>query len=150
MVAKIFQVIGVIAIILVSLVVILVFYFLNKGLRHLNETIGSGRAGIGRELRTSMEGLDDARDQLGQISAATEAARAGMDSAIAAADTVLMFLQSKPFQVGVPVVMWLALLAFTLPRSLARHRKKKREVIPPPSWQAADERLAQIERPGSN
>lgn len=145
MVAKTFQVVGIVAIILAGLIAIPVFHFLSKGLKRLNESIGSRRSEIHRDLRVSLEELDGAQGQLDQISAATEVARAGMSSALAAADATLAFLRSNAFQVGVPVAMWSILLAVTIPKSLARHRKKRLEPIPPPSWQEAAE---QEERAG--
>ncbi len=140
-VARVFEIIGIVAIILLGLITVAVLYFLNKGLKKLNGITRSGHSEIGRELRVSLSGLDGAQGQLDQISAATEATRAGMKSALSAADAALAFLKSNVFQVGVPVCMWLLLLAVTVPRSLAGSKKKKKKVepIPPPSWQAAAE-----------
>lgn len=137
MVVTVFQVIGVISIFLAALVVIIVFYFLNKGLRHLNSVLDSRRKEIGRDLRTSLEGLDEAQGQIEALSAATAGVRAGMDSAISAADTAVSFLRSSAFQIGVPAAMWLLLVLIAIPRALrSPARKKSVKVIPPPSWQA--------------
>lgn len=139
MAVKVLEVIATIAIIIIGLVTIVVLFVLNRGLRSLNRTLESGRREIDKDIRLSISGLDEARGQLDEISAVTEAARAGMRSALSVADVAVTFLKSRAFQLGVPVALWLLLLGVSIPRSLASGKKKRKKAapIPPPSWQSA-------------
>ncbi len=139
--AKIFQVIGIVGILIASLLVIVVLYFLRKGLKKANQSLGGGRSEVRKELASSLKGLDGAQEQLEALSAVTESVKAGMRSGIGAADRLVAFVKSDAFQVGVPMAMWLLLIVVTIPRAVSGGKKKikkKPTPIPPPSWELQD------------
>lgn len=141
MAATIFEIIGVIAILLGVLIVIAVFFFMNKGLKSLNKVLGARKGDISKDLRLSMDGLNDAQGQIDALAAMTDGVKAGMQSAIRAADTLVALVKSNAFQVGVPAVMWVLLVFIAIPRALfplKKNKKKKKKItpIPPPSWEA--------------
>lgn len=143
MAAKVFQIIGIVAIILGTLVFAVVFFFIGKLLKSFNKTfVGKGRDITG-QMRESMKEMDIAQDQLAAFDVVATQVKAGMDSAIGVADRAVGFLRSNAFQVGLPVVFWVLFLMVAVPRGLFRRPKKKqkKEVkpIPPPSWEAQPE-----------
>lgn len=141
MAARIFQIIGIVGILIAGFLVIIILHFLRKGLKKANKSLGGGRSEVRRELASSLKGLDGAQEQLEALSEVTASVKAGMLSGIGVADRVVAFVRSDAFQVGVPVAMWFLLLVFTFPRVLAASRKKpkkKKTPIPPPSWELED------------
>jgi hypothetical protein len=140
--ARIFQIIGIVGILIAGFLVIIILHFLRKGLKKANKSLGGGRSEVRRELASSLKGLDGAQEQLEALSEVTASIKAGMLSGIGVADRVVAFVKSDAFQVGVPVAMWFLLLVFTFPRALAaskkKPKKKKKTPIPPPSWELED------------
>jgi hypothetical protein len=140
--ARIFQIIGIVGILIAGFLVIIILHFLRKGLKKANKSLGGGRSEVRRELASSLKGLDGAQEQLEALSEVTASVKAGMLSGIDVADRVVAFVKSDAFQVGVPVAMWVLLLVFTVPRALAaskkKPKKKKKIPIPPPSWELED------------
>ncbi len=138
MIAKILQIVGALAILLALFIVIVVLYFLNKGLKGLNRTIESGKGAVRKDLASSIEGLETAQVQLGSVMSLTEGVKAGVSASLALSDRLLVFLRSRTFQVGVPLLFMLWILLLATPRALFRKRlRRRRKAIPPPSWQAA-------------
>lgn len=141
MAARIFQIIGIVGILIASFLVIVILHFLRKGLKKANKSLGGGRSGVRKELTSSLKGLEGAQEQLAALSAMTESVKAGMQSSIGAADRFVTFVKSDVFQIGVPVVLWFLLLVFTIPRAISAGKKKKKKKptpIPPPSWELED------------
>jgi ABC-type multidrug transport system fused ATPase/permease subunit len=138
LIAKILQIVGALAILLALFIVIVVLYFLNKGLKGLNRTIESGKGAVRKDLASSIEGLETAQVQLGSVMSLTEGVKAGVSASLALSDRLLVFLRSRTFQVGVPLLFMLWILLLATPRALFRKRlRRRRKAIPPPSWQAA-------------
>jgi hypothetical protein len=136
--AKIFQIIGIVGILIAAFLVVVILHFLRKGLKKANQALGTGRREVRKDLTSSLKGLDDAQGQLEAFSVMTDTVKAGMGSAIGAADKLVAFVRSDVFQVGVPVVLWFFLVAVTIPRVLLGGKKKKKKKptpIPPPSWE---------------
>ncbi len=139
--AKIFQIIGIVGILIATFLFIVILHFLRKGLKKANKSLGGGRSEVRKELTSSLKGLDGAQEQLEALSAMTASVKAGMQSGIGAAERFVAFVKSDVFQVGVPVVLWFLLLVFTIPRALSAGKKKKKKKptpIPPPSWELED------------
>ena len=141
MAAKVFQIIGTVFVILFTVVLIVILPVLARLLKRLNKSFGKRRTDLSGQMRTSISSIEGAQGQIEAIGAMTGAVKAGMASAIALADRVVVFLRSSTFQVGLPLVMWFLLLALAVPRGLLgikKRRKSRREPIPPPSWQLAE------------
>ncbi|MHB8896180.1 MAG: hypothetical protein ACYC99_13525 [Candidatus Geothermincolia bacterium] len=141
MAATIFEIIGIIAIIVAVLVAVLVLPFLARFLKKFNKS-GVERAHQVRvQVTESLDDVDSAQDQLDAFGAVTEGVKAGMVHAIDGASKVVSFLESRTFQVGLPMILWFLLLVIALPRGLRRPKgyTERRRVIPPPSWEATSE-----------
>ena len=137
-IARIFQIVGALAILMALFIVIVVLNFLNKGLKGLNKAIESGRGTVRKDLTSSIEGLETAQVQLGAVTSLTEGARAGVAASLDLSDRLLDFLRSGTFQFGVPLLFMLWILFLAAPRALFRRkRRRKSKAIPPPSWEAA-------------
>jgi hypothetical protein len=143
--ATVFEIIGAMTVVLGVLITIVVLFLMNKGLKSANRALEARKGDFSKDLRASLEGLDDAQGQLEAMSSATEGVKAGMQAAVSAADRLVSFLKSSVFQVGVPTVLWVLLVFIAVPRGLrgsrAALKKKKKKKIPPPSWEAAAELL---------
>lgn len=142
MAAKIFEIIAVVAIILFGLVFAIALRFLAKFLKRHNKGMLTRAGEVRKQFDASIGNVDNAQGQIQAMADMTGAVRAGMDSAIAVADRAVSFLESRPFQLGLPALLWFLLLVIALPRGLRLRRPPKREpkVIPPPSWEAAKDR----------
>lgn len=143
MAATIFEIIAVVAIVVAVLVAVLVLPLLAGLLKSFNKS-GVKRA---REFRTqvtgSLEDVDAVQAQLDALGQVTRGVKAGMDSAVEAAGKAVSFLESRTFQVGLPAVLWLLLLAVAVPRGIrGLSSVKPRRVIPPPSWEESGESSA--------
>jgi hypothetical protein len=138
MAATIFEIIGVIAIIVAVLVAILVLPFLSRALKRFNKSGAQRARDLREQVTSSMSDVDEAQKQLDAFTAVSEGLRTGMTQAIEVADGAVTFLESRAFQVGLPAALWFLLLAIALPRGLRGSRVKmvRRRVIPPPSWEA--------------
>jgi len=144
LVAKIFEVIGALAIILFGIILIALLFFIGKGLKKLNRMIADHRAGITRNLDVSLGGIQEAQVQIDALSVLTSTVRTGLGSALSGADMMVSFLKSSVFQTGLPVLLWMGLIAVTMPRALFGSLKKKKKTsstkpIPPPSWELENE-----------
>ncbi|HEY5531733.1 MAG TPA: hypothetical protein VIK22_07000 [Candidatus Anoxymicrobiaceae bacterium] len=144
LVAKIFEVIGALAIILFGIILIALLFFIGKGLKKLNRMIADHRAGITRNLDVSLGGIQEAQVQIDALSVLTSTVRTGLGSALSGADMMVSFLKSSVFQTGLPVLLWMGLIAVTMPRALFGSLKKKKKIsstkpIPPPSWELENE-----------
>ncbi len=142
LVAKIFEVIGALAIILFGIILIVLLFFIGKGLKKLNRMIADHRAGITRNLDVSLGGVQEAQVQIDALSVMTSTVRTGLGSALSGADVMVSFLKSSVFQTGLPVLLCIGLIAVTMPRALFGNLKKKKsstKPIPPPSWELENE-----------
>ncbi len=144
LVAKIFEVIGALAIILFGIILIALLFFVGKGLKKLNRMIADHRAGITRNLDVSLGGIQEAQVQIDALAVLTSTVRTGLGSALSGADVMVSFLKSSVFQTGLPVLLWMGLIAVTMPRALFGSLKKKKnkspiKPIPPPSWELENE-----------
>lgn len=140
MAAKVFQVIAIVAIILFGLIFAVALRFLGKFLKRHNKGMVSRASEVRKQFDSSMGGIDNAQVQIEAMAAATGAVRAGMDGAIAVADSAVSFLESRAFQVGLPMVLWFLLLVIAVPRGLRVRWTRlipRPAPIPPPSWEAA-------------
>lgn len=142
MAAKVFQIVGII----VLAVSIFLFIFLLPALARILKKTNSSLAGkarlVGDQMRSSINGMDAAQDQIKAASEITASVKAGMSASIRSADRALGFLNSRPFQAGVPILLWVLLFAIALPRGLRKLKKKKKiKPIPPPSWEKAEAAL---------
>ena len=138
MAAKVFQIIGIVALVLFIPINFILLYMAGKLLKKINRSLGERAGGIRKQVTASLSGIDTAQDQLEEFSAVTASVRAGMDKAIEAADKAVGFLKSTTFQAGLPAVIWILFLAVALPRGLRKRKvKKKNRVtpVPPPSWE---------------
>jgi len=139
MAAKIFEIIGVIAILIFVPVFILLLRFLGKSLKKANKSMAARRSEIRGNLSSTSKGLDNAQGQIDALSGVTTAVSSGMQSAVAAVDKFLAFVKSNTFQRGVPVALWTMLAVVGITRGLApvkpKKKKKKPTIIPPPSWE---------------
>jgi hypothetical protein len=141
MAAKVFEIIGTVAVILAIFVAAVVLPFVAKFLKKTHKSIREMSSGLRDQVGSSITNIDTAQDQLDAFAAASASVRAGMDSALAGADKAITFLKSGAFQVGLPIVLWTLFLLVALPKGLrSRKKKKKIEPIPPPSWEQATER----------
>lgn len=138
MVARVFQIIAITAILLGTLMFAAIFFFLGKFLKSVNKTfVGRGRE-ISGQMKASMDEMDSAQEQLKAFGAVTSQVRGGMDTAIVYADRTVSFLKSNTFQLGLPLALWFLLLVVTIPRGIRAQRVRKRvkaKPIPPPSWE---------------
>ena len=139
MAAKIFEIIGVVAIVIFIPIFVLIFHFLGKFLKKVNKSIGTSRSGIRNNISSTMTGLDGAKVQIEALTATTTAVSSGMRSAIGSADKLVAFLKSNAFQMGIPVALWTILAVVGLTRGLTpvkpKKKKNKPTPIPPPSWE---------------
>jgi ABC-type multidrug transport system fused ATPase/permease subunit len=137
--ATIFRIIAVVVIILGVFIAVFVLPFLSRFLKRANKSMAERARQVRDQVNTSLGGMETAQVQLEAFSAMTGSVKAGMTTAIGAADKAVSLLESRAFQVGLPAVLWFLLLAIALPRGLRRHKPKRapRRVIPPPSWEAA-------------
>ena len=137
MAAKVFQIIGIVALVLFIPTSFIILYMAGKSLKKVNRSL-VGRAGdMRKQVDASLSGIDAAQGQLAAFSTVGASVKDGMDKAIAAADKTVGFLKSTAFQAGLPAVVWILFLAVTLPRGLVKLKKKKKskvKPIPPPSW----------------
>lgn len=138
MAAKVFEVIGIVALVLLIPTAFVILYMAGKSLKKVNLSL-VGRAGdMRKQVEASLSGMDTAQGQLAAFSTVSTSVKAGVDKAIEAADKAVGFLKSTAFQVGLPAAIWVLFLAVTLPRGLIRRKKKKKsevKPIPPPSWE---------------
>lgn len=136
--AKVFQIIGIVALVLFVPIGVIVLYMAGRLLKKVNRSLRERAGGIRKQVDASLSGIDAAQDQLAALSTVSASVKAGMDKAIEAADKAVGFLKSAAFQAGLPAAIWVIFLAVTLPRGLVKRRKKKKskvEPIPPPSWE---------------
>lgn len=135
--AKIFQIIGIIALVIAIFVFIIILPIINRLLKGLNRTLGSRGRDLRGQMSSSLKEIEVAQGQLETVVSATDSVKSGMRAAIGAADKFVDFLKSPVFQLGLPVSLWFLLLAVAVPRGIRRHKKisKKQRVIPPPSWE---------------
>jgi ABC-type multidrug transport system fused ATPase/permease subunit len=142
--AKIFQIIGVVAVVIFVPVFILLLRFLGKSLKKVNKSFGTRRSEMRKNLSSTLSGLDDAQTQIEALSATTDNVREGMRAASGAADRFLAFVKSNTFQRGVPVALWTVLAVAGITRGLTpvkpKKKKKKPTPIPPPSWELENEK----------
>lgn len=145
MAAKVFQVIGVVFIILFTLVFVVALPFLSKFLKKLNRSLGDRGRVVRDQMRSTLTNIETAQDEIRSVSAMTEAVRGTMDSAIKTADGAVAFLKSSAFQVGVPLAVWTLFLLIAVPRGIRWRRLKKKRTgpkpIPPPSWTDEDDEM---------
>lgn len=138
MAAKVFEVIGIVALVLLIPIAFVILYMAGKSLKKVNLSL-VGRAGdIRKQVEASLSGMDTAQGQLAAFSTVSASVKAGVDKTIEAADKAVGFLKSTAFQVGLPAAIWVLFLSVTLPRGLIRRKKKKKseaKPIPPPSWE---------------
>lgn len=138
MAAKVFEVIGIVSLVLLIPTAFVILYMAGKSLKKVNLSL-VGRAGdMRKQVEASLSGMDTAQGQLAAFSTVSTSVKAGVDKAIEAADKAVGFLKSTAFQVGLPAAIWVLFLAVTLPRGLIRRKKKKKsevKPIPPPSWE---------------
>lgn len=136
MAAKVFQIIGIVALVVSIPTCFLILFYAGKLLKEINRSLGERAGGIRKQVDSSLSGIDAAQSQLEAVSGVTASVTAGMEKAIEAADKAVAFLKSGAFQAGLPAAIWVLFLAVTIPRSLRRHKKKsKAKPIPPPSWE---------------
>jgi hypothetical protein len=136
--AKVFQIIGIVALVLFIPISFIILYMAGKFLKKVNRSLAGRARDVRKQVDASLSGMDTAQDQIAALSTVNASVRAGMDKALEAADKAVGFLKSTAFQAGLPAVIWVAFLAVTLPRGLIRLKKKKKskiEPIPPPSWE---------------
>ena len=138
MAAKVFEVIGIVSLVLLIPTAFVILYMAGKSLKKVNLSL-VGRAGdMRKQVEASLSGMDTAQGQLAAFSTVSTSVKAGVDKAIEAADKAVGFLKSTAFQVGLPAAIWVLFLSVTLPRGLIRRKKKKKsevKPIPPPSWE---------------
>ena len=139
MAVKIFEIIGVVAIVIFVPIFVLLFRFLSKSLKKANKSLWTRRSEIRNNLSSTLKGLDGAQGQIEALSAMTANVSSGMQSAIGAADKLIAFVKSNAFQRGIPVALWTMLAVVGITRGLApikpKKKKKKPTPIPPPSWE---------------
>jgi len=136
--AKVFEIIGIVALVLFIPIYLITMYMAGKWLKKVNRSL-VGRSGeIRKQMDASLSGMDTALDQLVSFSTVSASVKAGVDKAIEGADKAVRFLNSTAFQAGLPAVIWVLFLAVMLPRGLIMRNKKKKvkvKPIPPPSWE---------------
>ncbi len=137
LIARIFQIIGIVFTVLFALVIIVVLPIINKLLKKLNSSFIERKNTITQEVSRSELGMDTAKQQMDALKASTDIFKKNLEKAIAFADSAVAFLDSNAFQLGLPVVLWALFFTVALPRGLRRkQRKRKRfEAIPPPSYE---------------
>ncbi len=139
MAATIFEIIGTIAIIVAVLVAVLVLPVLARLLKRFNRSGADRARGIRSQVTESIGDVDAAQEQLDAFAAVSAGVRVAMDHAIEGTGRVVGFLESRTFQVGLPLVLWFLLLLVAVPRGFRRPKTatKPRRVIPPPSREDA-------------
>lgn len=136
MAAKVFQIIGIAAVVIFTLLFALVLPFLSRLLKKLNRSLADRAGGIKKQVSDSLSEMDTAQGQIEAFGAVTASVKSGIGTVISAADRLVAFLESGAFQVGLPVVLVFLMLFIGLPRGLLRRKKpRKVEMIPPPSWE---------------
>jgi methyl-accepting chemotaxis protein len=139
MAAKIFEIIGLIAILIFVPVFILLLRFLGRSLKRANKSLGARRSEIRGNLSSTIKGLDSAQGQIDALSGMTATVSSGMQSAIGAVDRFLAFVKSNTFQRGIPVALWTMMAVAGITRGLTpvklKKKKKKPTPVPPPSWE---------------
>ena len=140
MFVRVFQIIAIVVIALAILLFIILLPLLSRLLKKLNKSRSAGRPAIAREMSTSLGEMKAAQDQIESVAVVTDSVKSGMKAAISAADKAVEFLESSPFQVGLPALIWVLFLTVSIFRML-KPRKVKKEVtvIPPPSWESGPE-----------
>jgi hypothetical protein len=135
--AKVFQIIGIVALVLFIPIASIALYMAGKLLKKVNRSLGERAGGIRKQVTASLGEIDAAQDQLEAFSAVAASVKVGMNKAIEAADKAVGFLKSGAFQAGLPAAILVLFLAVTLPRGLRMRKKKKSRIkpIPPPSWE---------------
>lgn len=134
------KILAIIGIILGTLIALVVLPVISRVLKKTNKTMAQRAREVSKEVNTSIAGLDEAQVQIQAMEAATAAVQQSVAAANKAAGQAVAFLESRTFQLGVPALLWFLLFAIALPRGLRlTTTRKKRRVIPPPSWEAADE-----------
>lgn len=139
MAAKVFQIIGIVVLVIGIILVALILPIISKLLKKANRAIASNRSQINMQMRSSMEEMENAEVQMQALADMTSSVKQGIDAAVDAADRAVHFLESNTFQIGFPVVIWIAILFTTITRGLFWRRQKKKAKgvtpIPPPSWE---------------
>jgi predicted PurR-regulated permease PerM len=138
------EILGIIGVLLLLVVSVIVLPLLGSLLKSMNKSIVTRGPGFRKQVNESMTEIQDVNKEIEALAAATKGVKVGMDKALSTADRVIEFLESKVFQLGLPAILWAVFFLVALPRAIF-HRKKKREAvepIPPPSWQAAAERMS--------
>jgi UDP-N-acetylmuramyl pentapeptide phosphotransferase/UDP-N-acetylglucosamine-1-phosphate transferase len=138
--AVIFEIIAIVAMILAVLIAIFILPFLARFLKRTNKSMADRARGVRDQVTTSLGGMETAQAELESFAAMTSGAKAAMTGAIATADKAVQFLESRTFQIGLPLAFIFGLLAVAVPRGRRNpHPRKRRTVIPPPSWEAEED-----------
>ncbi len=137
--AKIFQIIGIVFTVIFALSIIVILPIINRLLKGLNRSFSERKFTITQEVAKSEVGVDTAKEQVEAIKAATDVFRRNLEKTISLADSAVAFLDSNAFQFGLPVLLWILFFMISLPRGLRKSKRKKKrkrfEAIPPPSWE---------------
>lgn len=141
MIARIFQIIGIVFTVLFTILIIVALPLINRLLKQLNKSFSERKNTITQEVTRSEIGMDTARQQVDALKASTDIFRRNLEKVVTIADSAVAFLDSNAFQLGLPLVLWVLFFAVALPRGLRQKRRKRKrfEAVPPPSWEKQKE-----------
>lgn len=136
-----FRIVAIVFIALGLIAAVVILRFLAGALKKRNSSFAGRTRGVREQMAGTISGIDEAQGRIEALEAATDGVKKGMDRALAFSDGAVVFLESRAFQAGVPLVLWLLFAAVLVPRSFraarTAARKRRRKVIPPPSWEKA-------------
>jgi hypothetical protein len=138
--AKVFQIIGTVCIVLGVLIAIILLPLISRLLKNANRSLAKESRTFSGQMRSSLEEMDTAKAQIDAAGEVTVAVKQGMKAAIGAMDGLRLFLESNVFQVGLPVLIWTAVLVVSITRGILPGRRSGQskpaiKPIPPPSRQ---------------
>lgn len=133
MVAKVFEIIGTIVIVVFTLLAIFLLPLLSRLLKNLNLTLSQRAKNINALLGDSAKEVESVENQVKTLEGVTSSVSLAMNKAVSLADKSLAFLESSAFQRGFPLVICLGISAATLWRGIFSRKRKTRSVkaIPP-------------------
>lgn len=138
-----FRIVAITFILLGLIIAVIILRFLAKALKKQNKSFMARARDVRQQMASTVVEMDEAQGQIEAVAIATKGVRKGMDQALASSEAAVNFLESRAFQVGVPVALWFLFLVIAVPRGRimvrAAAKSRPKRVIPPPSWEAAAE-----------
>ncbi|MDD5447799.1 MAG: hypothetical protein PHO53_01340 [Actinomycetota bacterium] len=123
-VAKVFEILGTIVIVVFTILAIFLLPALSRFLKNLNLGLGQRAGNINALLGNSAKEVEGAEDQVKALKGATSSISLAMNKAVSLADKSLAFLESNAFQRGFPLVVCLGISTAILWRGVFSRKKK--------------------------